>query len=202
MKKSRCFTKAKNNKGVTLIALVVTTVVLVMIAGISMSSLTGNNGILNQVNVAKVEQIEATAREQVGLGVSAMKLAISEAAARDNSYDASKNAGLIQKKLVEMLNNDKSGLNGTFEYEEDNIEYTAEGTKITIIYKGDDYKNACNDTGAEIYYTITLGKKLIKITDEISATLKDENQNNVEIDVGVNTEKEQRYLSVHHVVRF
>ena len=43
----------KNNKGITLIALVITIIVLLILAGVSIAMLTGNNGILTQANSAK-----------------------------------------------------------------------------------------------------------------------------------------------------
>ena len=43
----------KNNRGITLIALVVTIIVLLILAGISISMLTGQNGILNRATEAK-----------------------------------------------------------------------------------------------------------------------------------------------------
>ena len=53
----------KKNKGITLIALVVTIIVLLILAGISIASLTGNNGILTQANKAKEETRGATVEE-------------------------------------------------------------------------------------------------------------------------------------------
>ena len=38
--------KTKENKGITLIALVITIIVLLILAGVSIATLTGNNGIL------------------------------------------------------------------------------------------------------------------------------------------------------------
>ncbi len=46
-------TKNKSQKGITLIALVVTIIVLLILAGISISMLTGQNGILNRAQEAK-----------------------------------------------------------------------------------------------------------------------------------------------------
>ena len=43
-----------SNKGITLIALVITIIVLLILAGISISMLSGENGILTQVEVAKM----------------------------------------------------------------------------------------------------------------------------------------------------
>ena len=43
------------NKGITLIALVITVIVLLILAGVSIAMLTGENGILNQAKKAKEE---------------------------------------------------------------------------------------------------------------------------------------------------
>ena len=45
----------KSNKGITLIALVVTIVVLLILAGVSISMLTGENGIIKQAQDAKLQ---------------------------------------------------------------------------------------------------------------------------------------------------
>lgn len=49
----------KNNKGITLIALVVTIVILLILAGISIQMLSGNNGILTRAKEAKEQMEEA-----------------------------------------------------------------------------------------------------------------------------------------------
>ena len=48
--------KLKQTKGITLIALVITIIVLLILAGVSIAILTGQNGILTQANNAKIEQ--------------------------------------------------------------------------------------------------------------------------------------------------
>ena len=42
-----------NEKGITLMALIVTIIVLIILAGISIGALTGDNGIINQAGKAK-----------------------------------------------------------------------------------------------------------------------------------------------------
>ena len=42
--------KLKQNKGITLIALVITIVVMLILAGVSISMLFGSNGIINRAN--------------------------------------------------------------------------------------------------------------------------------------------------------
>ena len=53
----------KNTKGITLIALVVTIIILLILAGISIAMLTGNNGILSQAGDAKEETRGASVKE-------------------------------------------------------------------------------------------------------------------------------------------
>ena len=66
------FTKKFNkNKGITLIALVVTIIVLLILAGISISMLTGQNGILNRAAEAKEKNNAAQEEEQIKLAVMA-----------------------------------------------------------------------------------------------------------------------------------
>ena len=61
-------TKAfKSTKGITLIALVVTIIILLILAGVSIAMLTGNNGILTQGKRAKEEQAHAAVREGIML---------------------------------------------------------------------------------------------------------------------------------------
>ena len=60
----------KDMKGITLIALVITIIVLLILAGVSIATLTGQNGILTQANTAKTQTAEAKDLEQVKLAVS------------------------------------------------------------------------------------------------------------------------------------
>ena len=66
MKKSK---RIKENKAVTLIALVVTIVVLIILAGISISALTGDKGIINQAHTAKEDTEIASWEEQIDLAI-------------------------------------------------------------------------------------------------------------------------------------
>ena len=55
----------KNQRGITLIALVITIIVLLILAGVSIAMLTGENGILTRAGDAAFETAFATARENV-----------------------------------------------------------------------------------------------------------------------------------------
>lgn len=62
--------KQKNKaKGITLIALVITIIVLLILAGVSITTLTGENGILNKSSEAKEENNQAATKEQINLAI-------------------------------------------------------------------------------------------------------------------------------------
>ena len=67
MKKTK---ETRKNRGITLIALVITIIVLLILAGISIAMLTGNNGILTQAGKAKEKTATAKTEELVRLSVS------------------------------------------------------------------------------------------------------------------------------------
>ena len=59
----------KSSEGITLIALVITIIVLLILAGVGIATLTGENGILTRAQEAREETEEANAVEQVQLAV-------------------------------------------------------------------------------------------------------------------------------------
>ena len=63
----------KERKGITLIALVITIIVLLILAGVSIAMLTGQNGILTQANNAKTSTANKSAEEKVKLAVMAAR---------------------------------------------------------------------------------------------------------------------------------
>ena len=54
----------RNVKGITLIALVITIIVLLILAGVAISMLSGENGILTKAGTAKTDTQKASAIEQ------------------------------------------------------------------------------------------------------------------------------------------
>ena len=62
--------RKKQAKGITLIALVITIIVLLILAGVTIATLTGDNGILQQTQNAKTKTTEGEEKEQIRLGYS------------------------------------------------------------------------------------------------------------------------------------
>ena len=69
----------KQTKGITLIALVITIIVLLILAGVSIEMLTGDNGILTQARNAKEETEKASELEGI-------QLAVIGSETKDNEY--------------------------------------------------------------------------------------------------------------------
>ena len=61
--------EVKSNKGITLIALIITIIVLLILAGVSIAMLTGENGILKRANEAVDITKYKTAEEKVNLAI-------------------------------------------------------------------------------------------------------------------------------------
>ena len=57
----------KKERGITLIALVITITVLLILAGVSIAMLTGDNGILTEASNAKIETVLGAIKEQIKL---------------------------------------------------------------------------------------------------------------------------------------
>ena len=61
--------KSNNQKGITLVALVITIIVLLILAGITIAALSGENGILVRAREAKYASDISNAKELVILGI-------------------------------------------------------------------------------------------------------------------------------------
>ena len=64
----------KNRKGITLIALIITIIILLILAGVTITMITGDNGILKQATNARETNSKAEFEEQVKLAVMASRV--------------------------------------------------------------------------------------------------------------------------------
>ena len=78
----------KNQKGITLVALVVTIIVLLILAGISIAMLTGENGIITNAQEAATANAYYGAEEQVKLAYMAVRTEIMAQTVKNGTYDA------------------------------------------------------------------------------------------------------------------
>ena len=176
----------KNQKGITLIALVITIIVLLILAGVSIAMLTGDNGILTQANKATVTNIEARVDEEVKLAVQACKLTIENELANDNSWNATTQGILPEDDALALtetssLSDTNGVLIGTLASDLNATGYkisataptgadTAATRTITIEYTGSDYTKATNKSSAKIAYTLNVTQHEVKINGSAAIT--------------------------------
>ena len=84
----------KNKRGITLIALVITIIVLIILAGISINLILGQNGIINKVKEAKKEQ-------EIGKILEELELKKAE-------FAVEKQGTLVLGEYIEKIQNDEN----------------------------------------------------------------------------------------------
>ena len=87
--------KLKKNKGITLIALVITIIVLLILAGVSIAMLTGQNGILTQAQNASTQTEIAEAKEKAQMDIMAW-----QSERLENGQDATLNDETVKTILT------------------------------------------------------------------------------------------------------
>ena len=118
----------KGKKGITLIALVITIIILLILAGVAIATLTGDNGLLQKTTSSKEKNEEAEIEEQI-------KLAYTE-------WQTAKYTGETKNAQEYM----EDGLRVTLK--DDNLEVTEENEGIYVITTG----------GKDYTFTVSLGK--------------------------------------------
>ena len=128
----------REQTGITLIALVITIIVLLILAGVSIATLTGDNGILKQANQAKENNKVAAAKEKVQVEAAGSfdnTGVFSKAIFKDN---LKKNLGLTDSDIIENAD-------GTITVKIDGYEITVNGTTGKV---SDPSKNNENPTSS------------------------------------------------------
>lgn len=112
----------KKQNGITLVALVITIIVLLILAAVSINAIMGDDGIVNQTINASVKEKESQAVEQVSLALTSLKIDYTMAKKEDSTLQVENY--YTAEKLNEYL---KDG-------EIQKLEYGPDGT-ATLVYK-------------------------------------------------------------------
>ena len=135
-----------NNKGITLIALVITIIVLLILAGVSIAMLTGSNGILTQAGNAQTASLKGEAEE-------AVKMAINEITtnreAVNSGFTADGPTTLTGTDIATVVSNNNAGSVCTGSGNAD--------AERTIVYQANANSKAVNVTISADGTTITTG---------------------------------------------
>ena len=112
----------RNQRGITLIALVVTIIVLIVLAGIAISMTIGENGIFTKAREAKRLQITAEAKEKIGTDILDAQIEATQ-----------KNEQLQQSKVEEII-----AKYGELQADGDTIKLKDNGYEVSLkeIYNG------------------------------------------------------------------
>ena len=84
-----------NNKGITLIALVITIIVLLILSGVSIAMLTGQNGILTQASNSKEKTSAAEVAERVNMELNVQLSRAMAGESFNTAEDIVKNIGTL-----------------------------------------------------------------------------------------------------------
>lgn len=130
----------KNNKGITLIALVVTIIVLLILAGVSIAMLTGQNGILNRASKSSMANTIGEAKDAIALEVSnavSDYYSVKYTSANDvtdlNKTDVENEPGNTTAALVTIIKNRVKGLDSSYP----DVTIDATESEISITSKKD-----------------------------------------------------------------
>jgi type II secretory pathway pseudopilin PulG len=110
----------KENKGITLIALIVTIIVLIILAGVAIAMLRGDNGILSRASEAKYENEIAAFTEQVKLAQMALRTDITANMVNEEGYIATEKTKNFQA-LVNGVRRDIGIANDNKTFQKENF---------------------------------------------------------------------------------
>ena len=118
----------REQKGITLIALVITIIVLLILAGVSIAMLTGENGILTKATQSTQETAKGEAVEAVKLAVSTVKADMLDSTKNtaDKTY-SSLTMDNIKAAILVSYPNSAAKVEGT------NIKFTASNNKVVTV---------------------------------------------------------------------
>ena len=162
-------------KGITLIALVITIIVLLILAGVSISLVIGDNGVLTQASNAVIVNREATAKEQV-----AMALASAET---EYWTEWAKNSSVSKDTYFTATNLNEKYLTGVGEIK--SITPNTDGTK--------EIKYQSNDQGEIYYFTVDANGNIATTYLVDKVTVGDY------IDIGINYENKQNFSTNDYI---
>ncbi len=198
--------KKLNTKGITLIALVITIIVLLILAAVSIATLTGDNGILTKAQEASAMTKEATLREQLevetigsfdsngkfntetfrkrveGIGGKVLSEDEDEIVVELDGYEA-----VIDAKTGEIKSFDKGGVTPVVKATVGDYDGTSKNVKITV--------EVTNDVGNVDSVTVTnldTGKTYPATFSGKSGTVEVDSNGTYKIEVEATTDGSQR----------
>ena len=130
----------KENKGITLIALIITIIVILILAGISIAMLAGNNSILNRAGQSRVANALGAAKDNVNIAVMAAVQDYYQSVYDATSVNGTYTQSGLDKYVTDHIkaNNSNSEYNlSTIDVSFGNWSKSGTGASITLTYTPD-----------------------------------------------------------------
>lgn len=165
----------KNQKGITLVALVVTIVVLLILAGTSIAMLQGDNGIITNAQKSAAANTEGAVIENMNNAYNTIKTIILSKSSTDVTYDATATATELElaQKVVDELGLTETIASGTDVTGNGyTVAYSSSAHTITITYTDSKFKSGVTVAGvslAPITGTYTIESSDVKYTSKPTA---------------------------------
>ena len=174
--------KEKNEKGITLIALVVTIVVLLILAGITINLLFSNGGIFDIANQAKIEHEIGALKDRINNVIADWSIgrAVDPTVTVDDLWDKMVDADIIDNPDEDVAGPEKDGENDRYELT------TNEGYIVEIIISPD---------GNVSIGDVVKGDKLPPKIGEITSTSE---SNSIHIEVEITRSEGEVSLSYYY----
>ena len=141
----------KQNKGITLIALIITIIVLLILAGVTIAALSGPNGILSNADKAKEQTAESGAREKINIAIGGSYNSTGDFDSERFKEEISNLGGTIEEETEETITVNMDGYESMIDKENGKIQEVVDRTGINV----GDYVNYTPDDNTEPY-TVTV----------------------------------------------
>ena len=191
----------RNERGVTLIALVVTIVVLLILAGTAIAMLSGDDGIMTNAQRAQAANTEGEVREKIKLAYSALKTEIDVNSAVDTAYNAQTDVADLFQLVLDEMGLPSTGLSGT----ETNgyiVKYaasgeTVDGTALPTIY----FEYRDNKFGGTTTSNVGAGNKITNATTNGSQEINGEGLKHIWAYITIEPDNAQLVISAPQLAK-
>ena len=164
----------KKHSGITLIALVITIIVLLILAGVALATLTGDSGILNNAENAKENTTLANIREQVQLAVQSSLI---------HSLGSEIEEGNFQKELDNVFGEGVASL--SYDETEKMYTVTVKGYEVIVTNKGNvESIQKAGETNENISIKLTLSHSNTTLNADTLPNVSEVTSENVPIPEG------------------
>ena len=139
----------RKEQGITLIALIITIVILLILAGIGIATLTGDNGLFTRAQQAKEKTQESQERENETI----------------ENYIAQIDEISDENTLVNKVKSGKIKIGDYVKYEPNSVDINSDEYKTLVSNWGETYSGSTNNSTANLIQDTTLNWRVLDIKD-------------------------------------